>query len=103
MIHHLKTFYTILSRDIIRFSRNRGRIVASMATPVLFLFVFGGGLGPAMAPMAGGNLSFEQFMFPGVIAMTVLFTLLILMSGRAVTTMMQLTFHLHLLIVTHVT
>ena len=27
-----------------------------------------------MAPMAGGNLSFEQFMFPGVIAMTVLFT-----------------------------
>jgi len=74
MIHHLKTFYTIWSRDIIRFSRNRGRIVASMATPVLFLFVFGGGLGPAMAPMAGGNLSFEQFMFPGVIAMTVLFT-----------------------------
>lgn len=74
MIHHFKTFYTIWSRDIIRFSRNRGRIVASMATPVLFLFVFGGGLGPAMAPMAGGNLSFEQFMFPGVIAMTVLFT-----------------------------
>jgi len=74
MIHHLKTFYTIWSRDIIRFSRNRGRIVASMATPVLFLFIFGGGLGPAMAPMAGGSLSFEQFMFPGVIAMTVLFT-----------------------------
>ncbi len=27
-----------------------------------------------MSPLAGGNLSFEQFMFPGVIAMTVLFT-----------------------------
>ena len=74
MIHHLKTFYTIWSRDIIRFSRNRGRIVASMATPLLFLFVFGAGLGPAMSPLAGGNLRFEQFMFPGIIAMTVLFT-----------------------------
>ena len=74
MVHHLKTIFTIWSRDLIRFSRNRGRIVASMATPLLFLFVFGAGLGPAMAPMAGGNLSFEQFMFPGVIAMTVLFT-----------------------------
>ena len=74
LIHWLKTFYTIWSRDLIRFSRNRSRIVASMATPLLFLFVFGAGLGPAMAPMAGGNLSFEQFMFPGVLAMTVLFT-----------------------------
>ncbi len=74
MFHHLKTFYTIWSRDVIRFSRNRGRIVASMATPLLFLFVFGAGLGPAMAPMAGGNIGFEQFMFPGIIAMTVLFT-----------------------------
>lgn len=73
-MHHLKTFYTIWLRDLIRFSRNRGRIIASMATPLLFLFVFGAGLGPAMSPMAGGNLSFEQFMFPGIIAMTVLFT-----------------------------
>ncbi len=73
-MHNAKTFYTIWLRDITRFSRNRGRIVASMATPLLFLFVFGAGLGPAMSPMAGGNLSFEQFMFPGIIAMTVLFT-----------------------------
>ncbi len=74
MLHNLKGIYTIWSRDIIRFSRNRARIIASLGQPLLFLFVFGAGLSPAMGAMAGGNLKFEQFMFPGILAMAVLFT-----------------------------
>ena len=74
MIHNLKGIYTIWSRDVIRFSRNRARIVASLGQPLLFLFVFGAGLSPAMGAMAGGNLKFEQFVFPGILAMAVLFT-----------------------------
>ena len=73
-MHNLKGIYTIWSRDIIRFSRNRARIVASLGQPLLFLFVFGAGLSPAMGAIAGGNLKFEQFMFPGILAMAVLFT-----------------------------
>jgi ABC-2 type transport system permease protein len=74
LIHLLKTIYTIWSRDVIRFSRDRARILASLGQPLLFLFVFGGGLAPAMASLAGGNLDFQQFMFPGILAMAVLFT-----------------------------
>ena len=74
MLHNLKGIYTIWSRDVIRFSRNRSRIVASLAQPLLFLFVFGAGLSPAMSGLGGGNLKFEQFMFPGILAMSVLFT-----------------------------
>jgi len=72
--HNLKAIYTIWYRDVIRFSRNRARILASLGQPLLFLFVFGAGLSPAMGAMAGGNLKFEQFMFPGILAMAVLFT-----------------------------
>ncbi len=74
IIHLFKTIFTIWSRDVIRFSRDRSRILASLGQPLLFLFVFGGGLSPAMAPLGGGNLDFEQFMFPGILAMAVLFT-----------------------------
>lgn len=74
MRHNLRGIYTIWLRDVIRFSRNRARIVASLGQPLLFLFVFGAGLSPAMGTMASGNLKFEQFMFPGILAMAVLFT-----------------------------
>ena len=74
VIHLLKTIYTIWSRDVLRFSRDRARILASLGQPLLFLLVFGGGLAPAMAPLAGGSLDFQQFMFPGILAMAVLFT-----------------------------
>jgi ABC-2 type transport system permease protein len=72
--HNLKAIYTIWLRDVLRFSRDRSRILASLGQPLLFLFVFGGGLSPAMAPLGGGHIDFIQFMFPGILAMAVLFT-----------------------------
>ena len=74
VIHLLKTIYTIWLRDVLRFSRDRARILASLGQPLLFLLVFGGGLAPAMAPLGEGHLDFQQFMFPGILAMAVLFT-----------------------------
>ncbi len=41
---NLTAVYTIWYRDIVRFFRDRTRIVVSMGQPLLFLFVFGGGL-----------------------------------------------------------
>ncbi len=70
----LKGAYTIWYRDVLRFVRDRTRVVTSLAQPLLFLFVFGGGLAPAMSGLGGGNLSFTEFMFPGILGMTVLFT-----------------------------
>jgi ABC-2 type transport system permease protein len=71
----LRAAQMVWRREIIRFKRNRLRIVTSLAQPVLFLFVLGTGLstivrgGPATS---GGN--FRTFIFPGIVAMTVLFS-----------------------------
>src|SRR5438067_1131529 len=71
----LNGVYTMWYRDVLRFLRDRSRIVGSLAQPILFLFVFGLGLSPAMGSLGGdGSLSYVQFMFPGIIAMAVLFT-----------------------------
>lgn len=72
--HNLVGMYTIWYRDVLRFSRDRMRIVASLGQPLLFLFVFGAGLAPAISGFGGGNLDFTQFMFPGILSMTILFT-----------------------------
>jgi ABC-2 type transport system permease protein len=72
--HNLKGIYTIWSRDVLRFTRDRARILASLGQPLLFLFVFGSGLAPAMSDLGGGTLDFRQFMFPGILGMAVLFT-----------------------------
>ena len=71
---NLKGAYTIWYRDVIRFSRDRPRILAALAQPMLYLFVFGTGLGSAMSGSPAGAVDFRQFMFPGTLAMTVLFT-----------------------------
>jgi ABC-2 type transport system permease protein len=70
----LKGAYTIWYRDVLRFLRDRTRIIASLGQPLLFLFVFGGGLAPAMSGLGGGQVNFTEFMFPGILGMTVLFT-----------------------------
>jgi ABC-2 type transport system permease protein len=74
MVRNLKAAYTIWYRDVIRFVRDRVRIVAALGQPLLYLFVFGTGLAPAMSASTNGALDFRQFMFPGILAMAVLFT-----------------------------
>ena len=69
----LRAVRVIWRRELIRFFRNRIRIVTSLAQPVLFLFVLGTGLSPIVGGGAKG-VDFRTFMFPGVLAMTVLFT-----------------------------
>lgn len=73
-MRNLKGAYTIWYRDVLRFARDRTRIVAALGQPLLYLFVFGTGLAPAMSASTGGALDFRQFMFPGILAMAVLFT-----------------------------
>jgi ABC-2 type transport system permease protein len=72
--HYINGAYTIWYRDFVRLRRDRMRIIASLGQPLLFLFVFGTGLAPAMSGLAGGALDFRQFMFPGILSMTILFT-----------------------------
>ncbi len=75
----LNCIYTMWRRDLLRYIRDRSRIIASLGQPILFLFVFGAGLSHAISSVGstGNNqagLTYVQFMFPGIIAMAVLFT-----------------------------
>src|SRR6202022_1341252 len=73
----LRAVYIIWYRDILRYWRDRWRLVASLAQPLLFLVVFGSGLSSSLGGSlfgGGRGLSYTQFMFPGIIGMSILFT-----------------------------
>ena len=73
----LRAIYIIWYRDVVRFVTDRTRLVASLAQPLLYLLIFGTGLSSALGGSFGGAsgaLTYTQFIFPGVISMTVLFT-----------------------------
>ncbi len=64
--------YMLWLRQIKRYFRSRARIVGSLGQPLLFLLSLGFGFGPVFQRAGQGN--YIQFLAPGVIAMTVLFS-----------------------------
>ncbi|MDX6570945.1 MAG: type transport system permease protein [Gaiellales bacterium] len=69
----LRAVRVVWQRELIRFWQDRIRIVAALVQPVLFLFVLGTGLQTLTKASTGGT-SLRTFMFPGVLATSVLFT-----------------------------
>jgi ABC-2 type transport system permease protein len=59
-------------RQLKRYLRSRARIIGSLGQPILFLVALGFGFGPIYEQAGGGN--YIQFLAPGVIAMSILFT-----------------------------
>ncbi len=74
LLDELAAIAVVWHRELLRFARNRLRMVTSLVQPLLFLFILGSGLS-SMLP-ASGHIDFRTFMFPGIIAMTVFFTAL---------------------------
>src|SRR2546421_10738941 len=64
--------YILWLREVKRYLRSRAQIVASLGQPLLYLLALGFGLGPVFRK--SGNGSYLQFIAPGVIGMTVLFS-----------------------------
>jgi ABC-2 type transport system permease protein len=68
--------YTLWLREVVRFLRQRSRIVGALGSPLVFWFLIGSGLnrsfqgGPAM-PLQGGYL---EYFYPGTLALILLFT-----------------------------
>jgi ABC-2 type transport system permease protein len=61
-------------RELIRFRTDRLRAITSLIQPVLFLFILGTGLGSLANRGLPSGISFKTFIYPGVLAMAVLFT-----------------------------
>lgn len=66
------TIYILWERQIKRYIRSRARVVGSLAQPILFLVALGFGLGPIYQQATGD--SYIQFLAPGIIAISILFT-----------------------------
>lgn len=68
----MSAIYILWLRELKRYTRSRVQLVASLGQPMLYLLVLGFGLGPVFK--RAGNGSYLQFVAPGVIGMTILFS-----------------------------
>ncbi|MBS7622422.1 ABC transporter permease [Candidatus Bathyarchaeota archaeon] len=63
--------YALWFREFKVFTRERSRIVTSIFTPLLWIFVFGGGLGSTVNIE---GINYQVYIYPGIVAMSVLFS-----------------------------
>jgi ABC-2 type transport system permease protein len=68
----VRVIYILWLREVKKYLRSRTQIIASLGSPIMYLGVLGFGLGPIFRKAGEG--SYLQFMAPGVIGMTILFT-----------------------------
>jgi ABC-2 type transport system permease protein len=73
LVDDLRAVRVVWRRELIRFFRARARIVTSLVQPILYLFVLGTGLS-RVAPHSASSIDFRTFLFPGILAMTVMFS-----------------------------
>jgi ABC-2 type transport system permease protein len=68
----LEAIAMLCQRDLVRFARERAQLYGSLARTVVWLFVLGMGLrGSVNVP---GGLTYLEFVFPGMLAMAVIFS-----------------------------
>jgi ABC-2 type transport system permease protein len=66
----LRAIKIVWTRELIRFRKDRMRIVTSLIQPLLFLFVLGSGLNTVVQ----GDVDLRTFIYPGVLCVAVMFT-----------------------------
>lgn len=68
----IRGIYTLWLREIKRYLRDRARIISSFVQPLLWLVIFGSGIRFSQTQV--GNLTPQQYLFPGIVGQTLLFT-----------------------------
>jgi len=66
-----EAIYGIWLREFKVFKREKSRVITSLFTPLLWIFGFGGGLGPNISI---GDVNYQVFIYPGILTMSILFT-----------------------------
>jgi ABC-2 type transport system permease protein len=72
MSNDIYAIYVVVAREVIKFIRERGRLLSTLARPLLWLFLVGGGMSRLISPEM--EIPYTQFIFPGIIGMTILFS-----------------------------
>jgi len=68
----MEAIYILWLRQIKKYFRSKARMIGSLGQPLLFLVALGLGFGPIYQKAGGGN--YIEFLTPGIIAMSILFT-----------------------------
>ncbi len=67
--------YSLATRELKRFVRQRNRVFGALAQPVLFWLIFGSGLNASFVPGgAGAGVSYSEYFFAGTVVLVLLFT-----------------------------
>jgi ABC-2 type transport system permease protein len=72
LVRNARAILMVWVRDLIRLKRTPTRIVTGIAQPLLFLFVLGAGLQHLIGTQRAGGVDYQQYLFPGILAMSVL-------------------------------
>jgi len=64
--------YVIVTRELKKFVREKSRLISTLARPLIWLFLVGGGMSRLVS--FGSGVSYIQFIFPGILGMTILFS-----------------------------
>ena len=67
-----KAIYVIVAREFKRFFRQRARLLGTIARPLLWLIIIGSGFTKLID--VGGDITYTQFIVPGILGMTILFS-----------------------------
>ncbi len=70
----LMGIYAVWWREFKVFQREKSRIVSSIVQPLMWLFLFGSGVG---ASVSISNINYQDYIYPGILAMLVLLTWLV--------------------------
>jgi ABC-2 type transport system permease protein len=68
---------TLARREVVRFLRQRNRVIGALATPLVFWFLIGSGVGRSFSGTpgtGGGTADYLHYFFPGTLLLIVLFT-----------------------------
>jgi ABC-2 type transport system permease protein len=72
----LLPLWAVVQRDMLRMLRHRGRLLSAFVRPMIWFFVIGSGLGVLVKPELPG--SYQRFLLPGVLGMTILFSAMLI-------------------------
>ncbi|HEX2408965.1 MAG TPA: hypothetical protein VHJ38_17315, partial [Nitrososphaeraceae archaeon] len=70
LVNHILNVYAIWLREFKVYMRERSRLVASLFTPLLWLFIVGSGLGSTTTLSI--DVNYQKFIFPGIISMSII-------------------------------
>jgi len=67
--------WTLWWRELVRFYRQRGRLLGALGTPLVFWLLIGSGIGASFRPpSAPDGMNYLEYFYPGTIVLIILFT-----------------------------